>query len=55
MIAELQAITYNEYLPALLGGEEHIARYTEYKDHINAGITNEFSTAAFRYFKSLVF
>ena len=48
MIAEIQAITYNEYLPAILGGAKHIPKYTGYIDNVNAGISNEFSTAAFR-------
>lgn len=48
VIAEIQAITYNEYLPAILGNKHGIPKYTGYKPEVNAGITNEFSTAAFR-------
>ncbi|MFT3788008.1 MAG: peroxidase family protein [Tepidisphaeraceae bacterium] len=44
---EIQAITYNEYLPALLGAGA-IASYSGYKPNVNAGISTEFSTAAFR-------
>ncbi|WP_206293173.1 peroxidase family protein [Humisphaera borealis] len=47
VIAEIQAITYNEYLPALLG-KNAIKAYTGYKPKVNPGISNEFSTAAFR-------
>ena len=45
--AEIQAITYNEFLPALLG-DGALAPYTGYKPWVNPGIANEFSTAAFR-------
>lgn len=45
--AEIQAITYNEFLPLLLG-ERAISNYTGYDDTVNPGIANEFSTAAFR-------
>jgi len=47
VIGEIQAITYNEFLPALLGPNA-IQPYTGYKSNVNAGITNEFSAAAFR-------
>jgi hypothetical protein len=40
-------ITYNEFLPALLG-RGAIPRYTGYKADVNPGISTEFSTAAFR-------
>ncbi len=45
--AEIQAITYNEFIPALLG-QSALPQYTGYKPNVNAGIANEFSTAAFR-------
>jgi len=44
---EMQAITYNDWLPALLGSGAMPA-YTGYNPSVNAGIANEFSTAAFR-------
>ena len=47
VIGEIQAITYNEFLPALLGPNA-IKPYTGYKANVNPGIANEFSTAAFR-------
>jgi hypothetical protein len=45
--AEIESITYNEFLPALLGAGA-LPAYTGYDPSINAGIANEFSTAAFR-------
>lgn len=47
VIGELQAITYNEFLPALLGPGA-LPSYSGYKPWVNPGIANEFSTAAFR-------
>jgi hypothetical protein len=45
--AEIQKITYDEYLPALMG-QGAIRPYSGYKPNVNAGISTEFSTAAFR-------
>jgi len=45
--AEIQSITYNEFLPSLLGSNA-IAPYSGYKANVNPSISNEFSTAAFR-------
>ena len=47
VIAELQKITYEEFLPALLGNNA-ISGYRGYRADVNPGITNEFATAAFR-------
>ena len=47
VIAEIQAITYNEFLPALLGPGA-LSSYRGYNAKVNPGIANEFSTAAFR-------
>lgn len=47
VIAEIQVITYNEFLPALLG-EGALAPYTGYHSDVNPGVSNFFSTAAFR-------
>lgn len=52
VIAELQAITYNEWLPALLG--TGLAPYAGYRPGVNPGISNEFATAGFRFGHSLV-
>lgn len=51
--AELQAITFNEYLPALLGSDA-ISEYSGYDSTVNPGIANEFSTAAYRFGHSLL-
>ncbi len=53
VIAEIQAITYNEWLPALLGGNR-LSAYKGYDATVNPGISNEFSTAAFRFGHSLL-
>ncbi len=45
--ALLQKITYDEFLPALLG-EGALAPYSGYDDSVNASIATEFSTAAYR-------
>jgi hypothetical protein len=46
--AEIQVITYNEFLPKLLGPNA-IPKYSGYEDDVNPGIKNEFSTASYRY------
>ncbi|MCP5425299.1 MAG: peroxidase family protein [Gammaproteobacteria bacterium] len=46
--AEVQAITYREYLPVLLGPGA-ISAYRGYQANVDARITNEFATAAYRY------
>ncbi|MCA9061457.1 MAG: peroxidase [Planctomycetaceae bacterium] len=51
--AEMQAITYNEFLPALLGPDA-LSEYTGYDSGVNPGIANEFSTAAYRFGHSLL-
>ncbi len=48
VIGEMQAITYNEWLPSLLG-KGAIEKYTGYDPTVNPGISNEFATAAFRF------
>ncbi len=48
VIAEIQSITYNEYLPGLLG-KQAIDRYQGYDATVDPTIANEFSTAAFRF------
>lgn len=47
VVAQLQAVTYQEFLPLLLGPDA-LPPYTGYRPEIDPGIANEFSTAAFR-------
>ncbi|OHB55353.1 MAG: hypothetical protein A2Y12_11630 [Planctomycetes bacterium GWF2_42_9] len=44
--AEIQAITYNEFLPAYLGPDSQLKKYTGYKSNVNPAISNEFAAAA---------
>jgi hypothetical protein len=53
VIAEVQSITFNEFLPALLGSSA-VAAYQGYNPKVNPGIATEFSTAGFRLGHSLL-
>jgi hypothetical protein len=53
VIAEVQVVTYREFLPALLGPNA-LRPYRGYRPDVNAGITTEFSTGAFRIGHTLV-
>jgi peroxidase len=52
VIAELQSITYNEFLPAILG--QDLPKYRGYNPTVNPGIANEFATAAYRFGHSML-
>jgi len=51
--AEMQAITYREFLPLLLGGSG-LKPYRGYKADVDPTISNEFATAAYRFGHSLL-
>ncbi|MFO0809152.1 MAG: peroxidase family protein [Gemmataceae bacterium] len=53
VIGEIQTITYNEFLPALLGPNA-LRPYTGYNPNVNPGISNEFAAAAFRFGHSML-
>ena len=46
--AQMQVITYNEFLPALMGSAAPSSLSLGYDDSINPNIMNEFSTACYR-------
>ncbi len=55
--AEMQAITYNEFLPALLGkrrARQLKARRYDYDDTIDASIKNEFAASFYRFGHSML-
>ncbi len=45
--AEIQSVTYNQWLPTLLGANP-LSAYAGYNANVNPGIATEFSTALFR-------
>ncbi len=47
VIAEIQVVTYKEWLPALIGSGA-LRSYRGYKANVDPAIANEFSTAVFR-------
>lgn len=47
VIGVMQVITYNEFLPALLG-DDFVPEYTHYKNDVNPGTATEFSTVGYR-------
>jgi peroxidase len=52
-IAQYQSIIYNEWIPDVLG-KNALPNYRGYNPNVNATISNEFSTVAFRFGHSLV-
>lgn len=53
VVAEIQKITYEEWLPILLG-DGALRPYRGYREDVNPTISIEFSTAAFRFGHSMV-
>ncbi len=53
VIGEIQSITFNEFLPALLGNGA-MGPYTGYNPQVNPGIYNVFSTAVYRFGHSML-
>ena len=53
VVGQLQAITYEEWLPALLG-RDAIGDYQGHDPAVDPSLANEFSTAAFRFGHSLL-
>ncbi|MCA9278929.1 MAG: peroxidase [Phycisphaeraceae bacterium] len=51
--AEIQSITYNEWLPSLLGGHG-LGSYSGYDSTVNPNLSTEFSAAAFRFGHSML-
>ncbi|MBE9128936.1 MULTISPECIES: peroxidase family protein [unclassified Coleofasciculus] len=51
--AQIQVITYNEFLPLLLG-DSAFGDYTGYNANVDAGMSNEFANAAYRFGHSLL-
>lgn len=47
VITEMQVVTFNEFLPVLLGNKA-FSRYSSYDPSVDPGIANEFSTAMYR-------
>ena len=53
VMAEVQAITYQEFLPAMLGANA-LRPYLGYRPDVNPGLATEFSTAGFRVGHTLI-
>jgi hypothetical protein len=53
VVAEIQAVTYNEFLPLLLG-EDTLSAYQGYDSTVNPDISSSFATAAYRFGHSMI-
>jgi hypothetical protein len=53
VIAEIQAISYNEFIPELLG-EQTLGAYQGYDAEVDPQISNAFATAAYRFGHSML-
>ncbi len=53
VIAEIQSITFNDFLPSLLG-RDALSRYEGYDSTVDPTIANEFSTAAYLFGHSVI-
>ncbi|MEZ5477528.1 MAG: peroxidase family protein [Thiolinea sp.] len=53
VVGELQAITYNEFLPQLLG-EKALPDYQGYDPEVNPDMSSSFATAAYRFGHSMI-
>ena len=56
LVAELQHITYTEYLPLILGDTvmAEIVKTKQYNNTLDATVSNAFATAAFRFGHSMI-
>jgi peroxidase len=54
VIAEVQIITYREFLPALLGNAAPKLEDYQFQNSVNPQLSNEFSTAIFRFGHSML-
>ena len=53
VMAEVQSVTYQEFLPAMLGANA-LRPYQGYRSDVNPGLATEFSTAGFRVGHTLI-
>ncbi|XP_063908765.1 peroxidase-like isoform X2 [Zophobas morio] len=56
VIAEIQHITYDEWLPLILGKKyfNKIQKYSNYDENVNPSVSNGFATASVRVFSTLI-